>query len=237
MVHLDHLLQPKPIRLRLFSSSQITGSIEEPFAPVKRLRTNWLLGVPRMKRRRIGFSTDTARDKGPNRETDPKQGAKGCSWRYTSLPRGHANIPPSPVRWRYVCVCSPTSQVASSKAYPFPQFKPLLINWLFGKFRLIRRRIDFEHADVRQLGDGKSATRELLEDCRLKRRRIGSLPRGCKMTAGRRGLSTQPDSNQAALETRQPQACRRASTANPRADRPATHALHGNRRGKPHSAP
>lgn len=153
MVHLDHLLQPKPIRLRLFSSSQITGSIEEPFAPVKRLRTNWLLGVPRMKRRRIGFSTDTARDKGPNRETDPKQGAKGCSWRYTSLPRGHANIPPSPVRWRYVCVCSPTSQVASSEAYPFPQFKPLLINWLFGKFRLIRRRIDFEHADVRQLGD------------------------------------------------------------------------------------
>lgn len=55
MVHLNHLLQSKPIRLRLFSSSQVTGSIEEPFSLVKRLRTNWLLGVPRMKRRRIDF--------------------------------------------------------------------------------------------------------------------------------------------------------------------------------------
>lgn len=126
------------------------------------------------------FNGHGARDKGPNRETDSKQGAEGCSWRCASLPRGHANIPPSPVRWRYVCVCSPTSQVASSEAYPFPQVKPLLINWLFGRLRLIRRRIDFGHADARQLGDGKSATRELLEDCRLKRRRIGSLPRGCK---------------------------------------------------------
>lgn len=61
MVHLDHLLQPKPIRLRLFSTSQVTGSIEEPFALVKRLRTNWLLGVSRFRRRRIDFSTDAAR--------------------------------------------------------------------------------------------------------------------------------------------------------------------------------
>lgn len=99
------------------------------------------------------FNGHGARDKGPNRETDSKQGAEGCSWRCASLPRGHANIPPSPVRWRYVCVCSPTSQVASSEAYPFPQVKPLLINWLFGRLRLIRRRIDFGHADVRQLGD------------------------------------------------------------------------------------
>lgn len=202
MVHLDHLLQPKPIRLRLFSTSQVTGSIEEPFALVKRLRTNWLLGVSRFRRRRIDFSTDAARaTRARTGRRIPNRGRRGVRGdALHSLEATRTSLRP-PVRWRYVCVCSPTSQVASSEVYPFPQVRPLLINWLFGRLRLRRRRIDFGHADVRQLRDGKSATRELLEDCRLKRRRIGSLPRGCKMTAGRRGSSTQPHSKQAAIET------------------------------------
>lgn len=61
MVRLDHLPQQKPIRLRLFPISHVAGSIEELFALVKRLRTNWLPGAPRMKRRRIDFSADAAR--------------------------------------------------------------------------------------------------------------------------------------------------------------------------------
>lgn len=191
MVHLDHLLQSKPIRLRFFSFSQVTGSIEEPFALVKRLRTNWLLGVPRMKRRRIGFSTDAARDKGSNRETDPKQGAEGRSWRCASLPRDHADIPPSPCSLAIplrLLTNLPSSQLGSVSVSPGQtDVDKLAIREVPTHTQTYRLRAC--RCAPTEGGD-KSAIRELLEDCRLKRRRIGSLPCGYKMTARRRESST-----------------------------------------------